>query len=359
MIRQLCPHCLKLIELPAAAAGTSVPCPLCAKSLRVPGTYTPTVDPSAGSTRPPVEKTPVPDPSSLEKPPPPGLVPQSPPAPAPAPPPGLVPTMPPSAPTTTYGCNCGFTLSPKVIDWIPAACLTVAFLLTFFSWVGTYPGGVRMFTQSPWGALLGEMSVSSLPEELLRDEKAIDDKLSMNWLMLLYLPLLVVAMVLAWIEKFAPSPASGKWPSALKKASPFWNYRTAALGAIALALLGLVGMQCLRGFGLETAVRSVVAETANRITAEEDASKKKLEPEERKKFVDDAVKNGPVLDTTPKRQRYAVTHGGMLAASGLQTTMWLDLAILAHVLAVLGFALRFWLDYRGPNKPLPRVSMQA
>ncbi len=357
MIRQLCPHCLKLVELPDAAAGANSPCPLCAKSFRVPGTYTPSVDPSAGPIRANLENPPVPDPSPLQKTPPPGLLPQSSPSVAPAPPPGLVPPAPPSLdpPGTRYGC----TLSPKILDWLPVACLTLAFVLTFFSWVGTYPGGVRIFSQTPWQALIATMSVNSFDSDLLSDEKKIEDKLNTSLLMLVYLPLLVAAVVLAWVEKFAPGPNSGKWPPALAKLAPFWKYRTGLLAVIAIALLAFASLQTLRGFGLESAVREVVLEKANRLTAEDDASKKQLSGDERKKFVDDAAKNGPNLDTTPKRQRFAVTHGGMLAATGLQTTTWLDVAILVHVLCVLGFAVRFWLDSRGSGKPLPRLVMHC
>ena len=364
MIRQLCPHCLKLVELPDTAAGTNTSCPLCAKSFRVPGTYTPSVDPSAGPTRVLLEKPPVSDPSASQK--PPGLVPPPPPAnlgPAPAPPPGLVPPTPPSSDALASGKGYGFTLTPKILDWVPAACLTMVFILTFFSWVGTYPGGVRIFSQTPWQALFATMSVNSLPEDLLSDEKKIEEKLSMSWLMLAYLPLLVIAVGLAWIEKFAPGPNSGKWPAALAKIAPFWKFRTGLLGVLSIALLAFVILQTIRGFGLDAAVRHNVLETTNRVTADKDAdkdaSKKSLTGEERKKFVDDAVKNGPNLDTTPKRQCYLVLHGGFLAMTGLQTTMWLDLAILFHVLCVISFAVRFWLDFRGTSKPLPRLSMHC
>ncbi|OWK41873.1 hypothetical protein FRUB_03951 [Fimbriiglobus ruber] len=240
------------------------------------------------------------------------------------------PDVPPAStpPAAKYEHEAGFSFAPKVIDWIPAGCLALIFVLVWAGWLGTFPGGVRVYTQSPMQASVGWFTTHSLPEAVLADEKYLSDHVSMNWLMLLYFPILVLATAVAWVERFVKPH---QIPPAMKQ---FWqSWDTILLGAT-VALLLLIVVQSWRGFGLETAVRQKAAENAAA----------KLEPLDAQP------------DSTPKRQRTAVVNGEELGRFSLESTTACDLALLAHVVALAGLGLRFWLHRRG-TKPLPRVAL--
>lgn len=325
MIRQICPHCFQPVELPDAAGGTDAPCPRCGKPIPVPGAYTPTVDPAAG---PAVSAAP-PPPVVTQPPVPPSV---------PAPPPGFVPPKaaaepPPAAATPTpavdgYAHATGFTISPAVLAWVPVGCLTLALLLTFFSWVGSYPGGVRVYTQNPWQALFATFTTNTLPDELLVDEKPIEQRLFSSWWLLPYFPVLIGTSLLAWIERFVRDPDPATIPGPLAWVPKIWPRRFHILtGLTALAVL-LVAIQTTRGFGLEVAIGALVTE--------------------------DFAKRAEEADTTPKKNRLAVDAGRRLAQFGLQGTTLRDLALAAQVLALVTMAGRLWLHTRGP-KPHPKL----
>ena len=323
MIRQMCPNCVQLVELPDDSAGQTVSCPKCQVPFPVAGTYAPAVDPTAG---PPItsskEPTPVTDPRPVS---------------APTPPPGLVPTAISEVASSVaagaegYERSVGFHLSPRVLDWVPAGCLTLALFLTFFSWVGTYPGGTRVYSQTPWQALFADYTVNTLPEDLLKDEADLDKKISSSWLMLPYLPLLIVAVILAWAERLVNKTTLSGLPHSLKFIENLWPMRMGLLAILAAILLVLAVAQTARGLGLETAIRAKVAEQFTEQIAQ--------------------------ADTTPKKQRVLVQAGAELNRFGLQGTTARDLAIFAHLLAVVALLTRFWIDRRG-TKPPPRFQIQ-
>jgi hypothetical protein len=319
VIRQLCPHCGRLVELAATAAGTTAPCPACGTPFAVAAAYTPAVDPTAG---PPQETPPVPDPSPT-------------PAPVPAPPPGLVPAAlnpPPPVPPATSTDPVrvvGLTLSPAVVGWLPVACLTFALVLTFFPWAGTYPGGVRVYSQNPWEALLGGVTTSPLPEELLNDEAELKKQTRTSWWLWLYFPALLVGVAIGWVDRVFEQPDPATVPAPLAWAVGVWPHRLPLIAGLAALTLLVLLFQSWRGFGLENAVRAVAAAK-----------------------VPDAD-----ADSTAKRNTVTVRRGQELNKFGLQGTTAFDLAVLAHVLAVLGAAGRVWLDRRG-TKPPPRLVVE-
>ncbi len=320
MIRQVCPHCFQTVELPDAAAGTTASCPKCHEPIPVPAAYAPTVDPAAGpstgsSTVIPLERD---RPS-----PPPGFVP-----PAAAKPDPMADTI---VPPKGYVKTSSLVLTPQGLAWIPVACFTLIFLLTFFNWVGTYPGGVRIYSQSPWQALVGDFSVNSLPEPVLRDEADIRDRIHFNFWMWPYILLLLVTLVLAWAERLIRDPAAPGMPPALAKLRDVWSSRFTVLTGLAALLLLLLFIQSWRGFGLESAIRRKVDD--------------QFAPQERE----------AEAGSTAAKQVVAIEKGREFNRYGLQSTTARQLAVAAHLVALAALAGRWWLDRRGP-KPPPRFA---
>lgn len=310
-MRQMCPNCNRLIELPETAAGTDTACPECSQPFRVPGSYTPSVDPAAGPTAPTYPM--VPTPAAPTRPvPPPGFVP-------PAPPPTT-----PDPTSTSYAKTAALSLTPNVIAWIPAACLTLAFLLSFFAWVGSYPGGTGLYTQSPWGALFGKFSVGSVDSVLLQDEPEIKKSIRSSWLLLFYFPLLFATVASVWAERVISMSAVGP-PDAMKGV---WTLRYTILAGLAGGLLLILLLQIWNGFGLELAIQKTVED----------------------KFAE-ATSQAKQADKSSETNRVAVQKGQDLAKHALQSTTALSLALAAQLVAVLALVLAWWLDRRGPKPP--------
>lgn len=320
-MRQMCPNCSRLIELPETAAGTETACPECGKTFRVPGSYTPSVDPTAGPVASPSAPTlpPAPTPAAPTR---------------PVPPPGFVPPAPP-APTTTdpshsaYAKSADLLLKPNIIVWIPAVCLTLTFLLSFFAWVGSYPGGSSLYTQSPWGALFAKFSVSSVDPVLLQDEPAIRTNIHTSWLLAFYFPLLLLTLAIVWAErvlslKFSapPAPLASVWP-----------LRFTILAGLAIGVFLILLMQAWQGFGLELAIQK---------TIDAKYAEAKIQANDTKK--------------TSEITRVEIQAAQDFAKYALQGTTALSLSIAAHVLAVVALLLAWWLDRRG-TKPPPRVAL--
>ena len=301
MIRQICPHCFASVEFADEAAGTTADCPVCHKAFPVPGRYAPSVagDPAARPT------------------PPPGLV-----APADAP---RAAAAGPDAPAGGPGRT--LTLSPSRLGWLPVTCLTLVLVLSFFSWVGHYPGGYMAYSQSPWGALAGKFETNPSTDDVLHLEKPLNAAIGSNWLLLLpYLLALPAAVALGWADRaLSATPVAGL-PAPLQG---IWPYRAAVLAALAVLTLTLLALQVRLGFGLDTATRKVVAE-----------------------HYADALK---AAETSAAEQKILVKQGMEFGQYAVQTTWWLALAVALHAVAAVAALLRLWLARRG-TKPLPRVT---
>ncbi len=256
----------------------------------------------------------------------------------PAPPPGLnaASIAPPPTPTApapvseSAARSWGVTISPAWLDWVPVACFTIILLLALFNWVGTYPGGTRVYSQGPWYALVGEISTNTLPEDLLQDEKYLEEKVTSNRWLILYFPLLFAALLLGWLDRIVRNPTVNSMP-ALAWLPSIWPRRFLVLTVLSALLLVVLLIQTWRGFGLETAVKQKVAEPYA-------------------KQIDDA-------DSTPKKQRLTVTMGGELARYQLQGTTPLNAALALHAVALLAMLGRWWLHNR-EGRPYPRLSLQ-
>lgn len=329
MIRQICPHCFVPVEFADAAAGTTAECPSCRKPFAVPGAYAPTVAGDAATSRPTPEPVPVPDP-----------------APRPAPPPGYVrPTDPTRSASTAGGPPAGgtlppldgrgatVTLSPVALDWLPVSCFTLILVLTFFSWVGLYPGGFKAYAQTPWAALAGVIDTNHFSEEVLQIETPLTKLLGSNWVVLVpYLLAVLAAVVLGWADRVVTAAHITRLPGPLGFVEKIWPYRFPLLAGLAVGTLVLLGLQIRLGFGLETATRQLVA--------------------------NDFAEALQAADNSSARQKILVKQGMKLGQYELQTTVWLTLAVVLHVTAVAAAGLRFWL-YRRGTKPLPRVTFAA
>lgn len=308
MIRQLCPHCNAVAELPETAAGTNTDCPKCGKPISVPAGYTPTVAPadSPSPTQPPL---PPPEPT--------------PPA---APPPGYVPPKSPSAAAPSAATTVAL---PHWLIWLPATGLTVAFLATFFPWVGSYPDGVPVYTQTPWQAAFGSFSTAILPDGLTDDEAGLRSAVTFSGWLVPYLPLLVVGVVLVWAERFLTDHALTELPSRLRWLAAVGPHRQTLLAGVTVLLLLLVILQTWRGYGLERAAQAAaVAKFAEQATAAQ--------------------------GNQNKETRVRVLTGFETNRLGVESNTLLRLALLAHLIAAGGAAGRWYLHRRG-DRPVPRL----
>jgi hypothetical protein len=297
-MRQLCPYCAKLVDLPESAAGRETPCPACGKAFAVPAAYAPSVSESAAAPTAP---------------------------PRPTPPPGLVTPAVVFESAVVYETDAterGVTLNPALVAWLPAILLTLALVLSlFFSAVGAFPGGLRILSQSPVEALVA--SVSSISVATLQDaEKAIKDAVRSNWLMLFYFGALFAATALAWFMRLFRNPTLQTVPAMLLGVLKLWPRRHFLLLLLSSAAFALLLVQTWRGFGLENAVKDTVnAKYAKQVEA---------------------------ADTTFSKQELQVKIGQEIGGFNLTHTTALDVSLLA-LLGATGFVLLDgWLSRRGP-----------
>jgi hypothetical protein len=200
--------------------------------------------------------------------------------------------------------------------------LMVAFVLTFFPWVGCYPNGTAVYTQYAWKAARGTFNPASpVGEEVMKREAELNAHRSWSLLLVLYLLLLVVAVVIAVADRVVPRMTTAV-PDLFQAV---WPHRPMVLAGLSAALLLLLGLALIAGFGLESAAAAAV---------------------------EDAL---PKADDAPSAQaKREMRRDVALAAYGLDHTTWLALAVVAHLVALFGAGLTLWLD-RHPGRPDPRI----
>lgn len=342
MIKLVCPNCMKTVSVPEDAAGKDAPCPECGKPFPVPARYTPTVAP-APTVPPPVRpESPPMSSAPLDRPaPPPGLVPP----PYPSPNTQLEPPLPPPPPPPPipfgYTRSRGVNISPTVLAWVPAVCLTVIFLLTFFPWVGSYVGRTAVYTQTAWRAAFGgeqsrvrtNFPLEDLMKRNARWPDGVVDKATSDWALLVpYILVLILALVIAWAERMVATLDRARMPPQLRWAASLWPYRIPMVAGLATVALLVLVIQMTRGFGLERAFGEVVSE---RFAEERKASATSPQAQAAIDFKEDEE----------------------LARYNLERTTWLYLALGLNILVVVAMVGRAWLDRRG-NKPPPRIVFQ-
>lgn len=308
-MKQICPSCLKNVEVPETAAGTDYPCLVCGSMIPVPKNYSPSVavpPPPAPADRPP---------------PPPGL----------APPTGA--TVPPAPPLPVGDAKeIGISIPPKLLDWLPVIGLTAIFVLTFFTWVGSYPGGHRLFAQNAWDGLGRYFTPNNVPADLEDVEKKLEKEMPTTWLMLPYLALLVATLFLAVADRVLPHEVNPlTLPGPLIALTRIWPMRHGLLMVGCLALLGLFLIQGWKGFGLDNALQGFA-------TA---------------KYEDEAK----AADTDLKKTAAKVRTGQEYARFAVHTTTGYALAFWLHVIV----ALAMFLHVRSPGRagrPAPRLALR-
>lgn len=343
MIRQICLSCYKTVELPDTAAGKDTPCPNCGKVIAVPAKYAPGVAEGGGLSAapppnplPPVPPTPSPGPK-------PGASPMSA---DPSAPPGLKtdPTLPPPPPpagSLTHGF--GFGLDPRWLDWVPAGCILLAFVLTFFPWAEMKLGGHSVMAQNGWGAVFASVGDPNAPQttEWKNLEKGLagtsdDDRykaavLRSDWLVLLYLLVLLALVVLFAAERVVRDPATFAPTAKLTFLPPLWKWRLAALGGLAVLAFLILWFQAFGGFSLQRSVHNFAWYDYNLKVADS--------------------------PTAADKRDLAIRAGQTANAYQVQQTLWVNLLLTLHAVAVIATAARFWLDSRGA-KAHPRLDVR-
>lgn len=351
----LCPNCQKMLTVPEQYAGQLMKCPLCA------GTFTVPALPDAGTPAPAAAPSPFPDPAG---PPevysvrddlpsvPPSVAPTSPvhteptplpPAPAPdmahattptppvPPPPAPEPSYPePSSPGSKSLMEEDFRrvhvlrFNPRVLRWVAPVCVVLIFILSFFAWVGIYPGGVPAVTQSAWGAAFASWEPDPDLAKANIVERSEKDRPNANVLLIFYILLFLVVVVVT-LGFFALDLFSLKSPPGLQGVLP---WRWGIIAALNLLALFFLILQLIVGFTIESTTKDLID--------------KELKTDE------------PV--PTQQQKMNAIRRG--IALQSLHRTAWLDLAVAFQVLATVGAVMMFWVERRGTNRPLPRFELK-
>jgi hypothetical protein len=313
-MRLLCPFCQKAISVPDSEAGKAVNCPECAQQFAAPQIYTPSPAPML----PPVESrltAPAADIAPGELKPDWGS--------APAPP--QLPELPqPDRELSGFARMVSVSLDVKVIRWIPAGALFLAFLLTFFSWNGLYPAGYPAYTQNAWQGVLASISRDAVADDELKLGAELDDRVRTSWWLLPYLLFLLPTLALALAGPII-DVTKLKIPPAVEH---LWRFLPVVLGVLTIGVLIFLLAQWATSLGLQRAINDKI---------EADWADRKAQ-----------------ANTPDKMQRWEMNVAAQKGAFHVRTTPWLRLAVLAHLLAAIAIAAEAGLMLRG-NKPAPRV----
>jgi len=329
----LCPNCQKMLQVPEQYAGQLMKCPLCAGTFTVPALPTPPAPPP-----PPPAPTPPPPPAPAQTAPPPvNRQPDLAGTPAPA---GS------TAPAAGYTHTRSYSINPRALTWLAPACLVLVFVLTFFNWVGMYPGGVAGLTQNAWGAAFNSQSKDEVFNKNVK--KMVDDGGSTTkelkfltedgpgevaaW-MIVFVLVLVLAVIVAvggalTHLKMVPVQLP---PSA----EPLLSFRPLIVAGLSFLLLMFVVVQLLAGFPLENKVHSAVEKAAD----------------------DGPTESIRKPSTAEDRQTRQMFVGAVEGAFNLHRTYAVTLSIVLLVIAVIGGLLEFAVLRRG-NAPPPRIDIQ-
>jgi hypothetical protein len=363
-----CPHCTAYLTVPEQYSGQLMKCPKCNSNFTVPAL--PPIDhepafamaqsppapmappsPSMAPAIPPAPEVPAynlapPEPAFSHSPAP-APAPASPVAPAPSPRPAPTQTPKPSTPsappgTTTHSHH--LPLSREILQWIAIAAVVLLFVLTFFPWVGVYPGGVRVVTQSAWGAAFGSESepdpdmkatFAIVPEaEIKASNESRSQALKVaepkaNLLLIFYLlPFLLVTLLVSIAVAVLPF-VHVQLPPAVANLLPWKWGILAVLNAVLLLFLAL---QLLLNFGIESSVK--------------EAGQVKAESIVRGRKPSDGKEKTAVLNTQEQKTFDALKG---IYSDWLGRTIWLKLVLVLHIIATAAAAMMYWMEKRGVN----------
>jgi hypothetical protein len=354
----LCPNCQKPLTVPEQYAGQPMRCPLCSGTFTVPALPTPAALPPAPVPPPSVApaapadtyglKDPVAPPPStppsvpnlvLEEAPPASRAPSSFTGGAPAAAPHQTfteaePSFPATPTPEGYQRKYTIWFSPKYLQYVAPVALFLVLILTCFPWVGVYPGGVADAWQNAWQATVGGYSFDPdvvvaappFPKYTEKDaEKSTEP--GYNVLLIFYLLVFIPTLLLATgllVLMFLPSV---KLPPAV---DPILPWRWGIVAGLNLILLLFLVLQLVLGFSL---VNNVLAATNSQIAAR-------------------AEKREAGVTTTQQARQDDIDRG--LVRQKLRRTIWLDLVVFLHLVALAGAGLMFCLNRRG-SRPAPRI----
>lgn len=327
----LCPNCQKMLQVGDQYSGQVMQCPMCTGQFTVPvmpktpgaATAAPMPAPPQVNFAPGMAAPPAPQPKANQAA-----------VPLPAPPPPQVPIG--------YTKQKSYVLHPGLMPWVAPVCLVGIFVLTFFAWVGMYPGGVAVASQNPWQAVLGDASLNEDWTKYVKNDRLWEpyfgtdvtdlEKPGFGLFALLYILAIVPAGALAVVSVI---PGLKGLPQRLPLSlQPLWRFRALLVSLLALAALVLLVLQVyVFGFPLENAAVKRVGTVVEGLKSSAGTSGQK--------------------DLT----RWQLEEGIRLGAYNLQTTWKLQLVFLLNALAVIGALLEYWLERRGPQ-PLPRMDLQ-
>jgi len=298
-------------------------CPLCSATFTVPSL--PAAPPPIPLAPPPLSAPPRPETFTPPKPPsgPAGSGLSS----------AAAPPAPPAAPPPGYNKFASVPLDPRVLRWTPAVLLVITFILTFFSWVGAYPGGYGDYTQNPWGAIGKAYSADPVGEGIFHLAPEIDGEIGPGILLVFYILLLVFAVGLA-VVSLVVMLVPLQLPPAVQPVMP-WRFLITA-GVTLLSFLILM-LQLLWGMPLANAIQSVVdkqKENARAALAKD--------------------QNSPV--TSEQDIKLNTIYGSKLDGYNVRLTRSLRLAVLLQLVAIIAAVAMYWLEGRG-SRPLPRIDI--
>lgn len=371
----LCPNCQKMLTVPEQYAGQLMKCPLCSNNFTVPAlppggapepppapAFTPPSLPPAAPEPAPsdaygLKSEPMPafgppptPPASSAEPVPAFMMPPASPAPTSAsltsepPPPAPPASPPPPVSPGNYTDGWRVVFDPKVLQWVVPAALLLVFVLHFFPWIGVYAGPREITSQGAWGAATGGYTkpdpdlkgvfrfldpdaLKKENDQRDRDNQVVSNEPGFSVLIFFYLiPLFFVTLIAALgvvALPFIPSPI----PPQVQQLLP-WKWAIVA-GLNAVMLLFLL-LQCVLPFSLENSVAAWV--------------------NSRPELKDKAD------DTTPEQKLKEAQRGEMI--NRVQRTFWWRSVVVLHLLATIAAGLVWWVEKRGPAKPLPALEMR-
>jgi hypothetical protein len=237
------------------------------------------------------------------------------------------PLQPPvTAPIGEYRHASRFTLDIRVLPYVAPVCVVLIFILQFFDWVGVYPGGrMAAATQSAWGAAFGSIWIDNdLKEEAWKTKKE-ESSPSPSVLTIFYLLLFVLLALPVTIASVVIDRIPVKLPPGLQNIMP-WRFGIVA--GVNLIVFFFLLLQLAFGFSIESKYKEIVKAAAP------------------------STEN---MGTTHMKQ---IEAGRDMMLQALSTTTWLRLAVSLHLVAIIAALLMYWLERRGPSKPLPYLELR-
>jgi hypothetical protein len=238
-------------------------------------------------------------------------------------------TAPSTAPPEGYRHTRTVWFSPKVLPWIAPVCVVLIFILQFFTWVCVCPGGEEMIGANAWGATFAggtsnmDLQRTPIVGKLLNPESP-NPIAGVSVLSIFYILPFVLVVLPVTVASIVLDRVPVKLPPAAQKVMP---WRWGIVAALNLVFYLFLLLQMALGFALETNYNTWVKTTYS------------------------------VPDTaqTPEKLVNKATQG--MAYEALRYATAMKLAVLLHLVTIGSSALMFWVDRRGPNRPLPRLEL--